>query len=196
MPFPTTCARAGALQDAPLKLVQHASCAAPYSRQRDLVGLTRPRTCRNSERLTSFFNLLSITPDPNGEEYISIVEAERYPFIAVQFHPEQPCFEWHNPKVPHSTNAVRLSQALSLAFVEVRSLLLLRCGAVLSGRARTLPRAPQFHCLDALCVEVARVVSRVWCLARRACCDLIWIDLCSCRRRDKAATSFPRSRSS
>ena len=75
--------------------------------------------CRNSEKLSSFFTLLSDTPDANGQDYISIIEAKRYPFIAVQFHPEQPCFEWHNPKVPHSTNAVRLSQALSLAFVEV-----------------------------------------------------------------------------
>ena len=77
--------------------------------------------CRKSKKLSDFFNLLSITPDKTGQDYISIIEAKQYPFLAVQFHPEQPCFEFHNPEVPHSTNAVRLSQALSLAFAEVCS---------------------------------------------------------------------------
>ena len=85
------------------------------------VQITCNTHCRKSKKLSDFFNLLSITPDKTGQDYISIIEAKQYPFLAVQFHPEQPCFEFHNPEVPHSTNAVRLSQALSLAFAEVCS---------------------------------------------------------------------------
>jgi hypothetical protein len=49
-----------------------------------------------------------------------MAEAARYPFLAMQWHPEKASFEWGSPKIPHSLPAVQLAQAVSLAFVEVR----------------------------------------------------------------------------
>ena len=53
-----------------------------------------------------------------------MAEAKVYPFVAMQWHPEKNSFEWGRVTIPHNPDAVRLEQAISLAFVEVRP----RCG--------------------------------------------------------------------
>ena len=80
-------------------------------------------TCACARRgtpLADFFTLLSTTADGAGKRYVSTAQARRYPFVAAQWHPEKTSFEWGAAKIPHSGAAVRLAQALSLAFVQVR----------------------------------------------------------------------------
>ena len=56
-----------------------------------------------------------------GKEYVSTVVAKHYPFVAMQWHPEKNSYEWGSPNIPHSAAAVQLAQAVSLAFIDVRS---------------------------------------------------------------------------
>ncbi|CAI5516310.1 unnamed protein product [Closterium sp. Naga37s-1] len=78
-------------------------------------GLT-PETFNADEGLSSFFNILTTTADEDGKEYISTVEAKRYPFTALQWHPEKNAYEWGNPIFPHSSDAVQITHAAGTFF--------------------------------------------------------------------------------
>ena len=52
--------------------------------------------------------------------YVSTVQAKRYPFIAVQWHPEKALFEFSGDRRIHTLPAKHLSQALGNQFVWVR----------------------------------------------------------------------------
>ncbi|CAI5480455.1 unnamed protein product [Closterium sp. Yama58-4] len=78
-------------------------------------GLT-PETFNADEGLASFFNILTTTADDDGKEYISTVEAKRYPFTALQWHPEKNAYEWGNPIFPHSSDAVQITHAAGTFF--------------------------------------------------------------------------------
>uniref|UniRef100_A0A8C2WM35 folate gamma-glutamyl hydrolase n=1 Tax=Cyclopterus lumpus TaxID=8103 RepID=A0A8C2WM35_CYCLU len=59
--------------------------------------------------LKRFYKVLSTNND-GKKEFISTMEAYRYPFYAVQWHPEKTTFEWiDKPGMIHSTAAVRAS---------------------------------------------------------------------------------------
>ncbi|GBF96107.1 gamma-glutamyl hydrolase [Raphidocelis subcapitata] len=68
--------------------------------------------------LGNFFNILTTTKDRNGLEYISTVEAKKYPFVGVQWHPEKPTSEFGNNDIPHTLDAVRVGQHLANNFVD------------------------------------------------------------------------------
>lgn len=92
---------------------------------------TRPITvnyhhfCVTPENFTSFgldqsYKLLSTSYDPEGNvTYVSAVEGIKYPFFAVQFHPEKNIYEW-NPKknIPHSPEAIETAQYFAMFFVD------------------------------------------------------------------------------
>merc|ERR1711892_268051 len=61
--------------------------------------------------LDKFWNPLTYSFDTYNLEYLSILEAKKYPFIATQFHPEKNIFEWspREPMIPHSSAAVHVS---------------------------------------------------------------------------------------
>lgn len=40
--------------------------------------------------LSQWYDVLTTTKDRNGLEYVSTVEARRYPFTGTQWHPEKP----------------------------------------------------------------------------------------------------------
>ncbi|XP_056292402.1 zgc:171566 isoform X2 [Pseudoliparis swirei] len=62
-----------------------------------------------SALLKRFYKVLSTNSD-GEKEFISTMEAHRYPFYAVQWHPEKSSFEWTDkPGMVHSTAAVRAS---------------------------------------------------------------------------------------
>lgn len=66
---------------------------------------------RSNERLSSFFRLVSTNKDRAGRQYISTIEAWKYPITATQWHPEKVMFEWTPAKdIPHSRAALRMSQ--------------------------------------------------------------------------------------
>ena len=51
-----------------------------------------------------FWKALSWNYDRKGLKYVSSIEAWKYPFIGVQFHPEKNVYEWsyREPRIPHS----------------------------------------------------------------------------------------------
>eukprot|EP00195_Chlamydomonas_chlamydogama_P004992 CAMPEP_0202904808 /NCGR_PEP_ID=MMETSP1392-20130828/31165_1 /ASSEMBLY_ACC=CAM_ASM_000868 /TAXON_ID=225041 /ORGANISM="Chlamydomonas chlamydogama, Strain SAG 11-48b" /LENGTH=315 /DNA_ID=CAMNT_0049592621 /DNA_START=102 /DNA_END=1049 /DNA_ORIENTATION=+ len=67
--------------------------------------------------LSEWFNIVSTSLDRNRTEYISTVEAKKYPFTGTQWHPEKPPFEFGMEEVPHSTDAILVSQHLANVFV-------------------------------------------------------------------------------
>ncbi|XP_070580142.1 gamma-glutamyl hydrolase-like [Ptychodera flava] len=70
--------------------------------------------------LEEFYQILTTNHDENGEEYISMLEAHKYPFYGSQWHPEVTSFEFSSrfgPHLKHSLNAVRASQYMANFFV-------------------------------------------------------------------------------
>lgn len=67
--------------------------------------------------LAKWYKPLSTTKDRNGIEYISTMEGLKYPFFGVQWHPEKPQNEFGMDEVPHTLDAIRVSQHLANVFV-------------------------------------------------------------------------------
>ncbi|KAL6464856.1 hypothetical protein MHYP_G00271730 [Metynnis hypsauchen] len=60
-------------------------------------------------KLKRFYKVLTTNTD-GRKEFISTMEAYRYPFYAVQWHPEKSPFEWiDKPGMVHSVSAIRAS---------------------------------------------------------------------------------------
>ena len=45
-------------------------------------------------------------------EYVSTIEHQRLPFFGTQWHPEKPPFEFSDETIPHSHEAIAVSQHL------------------------------------------------------------------------------------
>ncbi|GFP78678.1 gamma-glutamyl hydrolase 2 [Phtheirospermum japonicum] len=69
-----------------------------------------PKKFRKSQRLCSFFEILTTSADRNGKAYVSTMRARKYPVTAVQWHPEKNAFEWGLSMIPHSEDAVQVTQ--------------------------------------------------------------------------------------
>uniref|UniRef100_A0A3B4FRB2 folate gamma-glutamyl hydrolase n=1 Tax=Pundamilia nyererei TaxID=303518 RepID=A0A3B4FRB2_9CICH len=68
-------------------------------------------------KLRRFYKILSTNSD-GKKEFISTMEANHYPFYAVQWHPEKSPFEWvDKPGMIHSVSAVRASFYTASFFV-------------------------------------------------------------------------------
>ncbi|XP_002740732.1 gamma-glutamyl hydrolase-like [Saccoglossus kowalevskii] len=81
-------------------------------------GLT-PQNYTKNEKLRNFYQIISTSKDEDGLEFISIMEAYKYPFYGVQWHPEKNNFEWmRTQNVNHSEDAVLISEYLANFFVE------------------------------------------------------------------------------
>uniref|UniRef100_A0A3Q3IVL4 folate gamma-glutamyl hydrolase n=1 Tax=Monopterus albus TaxID=43700 RepID=A0A3Q3IVL4_MONAL len=79
-------------------------------------SLSTQNYSRNA-KLKKFYKVLSTNTD-GKKEFISTMEAYRYPFYAVQWHPEKSPFEWINKSgMNHSTSAVRASFYTARFFV-------------------------------------------------------------------------------
>jgi hypothetical protein len=85
-----------------------------------------------------------------------MVQAKVYPFVAMQWHPEKSSFEWGHANIPHGTSAVRLAQAVALAFVKARSKNGWLCQQCFLGFCLVLDALPSYPSLAALqvCVGV------------------------------------------
>ncbi|NXE92120.1 GGH hydrolase, partial [Menura novaehollandiae] len=71
----------------------------------------------NNEKLRDFYNVLSTNTD-DEVEFISTMEAYRYPIYGIQWHPEKNPFEWKNSSgIPHSPSAVRAAYYMADFFV-------------------------------------------------------------------------------
>lgn len=76
-------------------------------------GLT-VETFQKHEILHNFFTMLSTNIAVNGLRFVSTMEAKRYPFYGVQWHPEGNAFLWSRGlNFSHSAHAVHLSSLMA-----------------------------------------------------------------------------------
>jgi len=77
-----------------------------------------------TESLVSFFNVLSTNRDRQGLEFVSSMEAYKYPIYGTQWHPEKNTFEWGktngipNEAINHSPEAILIAQYTADFFVQ------------------------------------------------------------------------------
>ncbi|XP_077980799.1 gamma-glutamyl hydrolase-like [Glandiceps talaboti] len=72
-------------------------------------GLT-PKNYTKNSKLSNFYQVISTNVDEKGLEFISVMEAIKYPFYGVQWHPEKNIFEWSvKEHMNHSKDAVTIS---------------------------------------------------------------------------------------
>ncbi|KAI3860167.1 hypothetical protein MKW92_014250 [Papaver armeniacum] len=76
-----------------------------------------PERFRQNSALCSFFRVLTTCVDEDNKEYVSTVQARDYPIIAVQWHPEKNAFEWGYSTIPHSEDAVQVTQHVANYFI-------------------------------------------------------------------------------
>mmetsp|Transcript_8004 Transcript_8004/g.9079 ORF Transcript_8004/g.9079 Transcript_8004/m.9079 type:complete len:179 (-) Transcript_8004:31-567(-) len=77
-----------------------------------------PKKFEKHSELKASYNILSVSYDRKGVEYISSYEHKKYPFFGSQFHPEKNSFIWKTDlNVPHSQEAIELGQYISNFFV-------------------------------------------------------------------------------
>ncbi|KAK4803457.1 hypothetical protein SAY86_003274 [Trapa natans] len=67
--------------------------------------------------LSSFFKVLTTSTDRDNEVYVSTVQARNYPITAFQWHPEKNAFEWGLSTIPHSDDAIQVTQHVANFFV-------------------------------------------------------------------------------
>ncbi|KAJ4734249.1 Gamma-glutamyl hydrolase [Rhynchospora pubera] len=84
--------------------------------QNHIFGIS-PQRLQTNDALSNFFRILTTTPDKNGKIYVSSVQAYNYPVTALQWHPEKNVFEWGVSAIPHSEDAVLVSQAVGNYFI-------------------------------------------------------------------------------
>ncbi|XP_028414897.1 gamma-glutamyl hydrolase-like [Dendronephthya gigantea] len=74
---------------------------------------------QESKELKDFYRVLTTNIDRRGVEFVSTMEARKYPFYSTQWHPEKPAFEWASEKaIPHFQESIELSQYFSNFFVQ------------------------------------------------------------------------------
>jgi len=75
-------------------------------------------TYHSNARLSALYNVLSNNVDRNGREFVSTVEAKKYPFYGLQWHPEKNPWEWTVAEnIPHSAIAVEATLYTSQFFI-------------------------------------------------------------------------------
>ncbi|KAH7686291.1 Peptidase C26 gamma-glutamyl hydrolase protein [Dioscorea alata] len=84
--------------------------------QNHMFGIS-PKRLRENIALSSFFKILTTTADVNNDDYISTAQAYNYPVTTFQWHPEKNAFEWGSNKIPHTEDAVRVTQHTANYFI-------------------------------------------------------------------------------
>lgn len=76
-----------------------------------------------TESLSSFYRVTSTNVDRNGREFVSTMEAYKYPFFGAQWHPEKNNFEWGKVNgqpyevINHSPDGIKVAQWAANFFV-------------------------------------------------------------------------------
>ncbi|CAA7397512.1 unnamed protein product [Spirodela intermedia] len=79
-------------------------------------GISPGRFQQNPD-LSSFFKILTTSTDDEGQVYVSTVQAHGYPITGFQWHPEKNAFEWGVSAIPHSEDAVQVTQHAANYFI-------------------------------------------------------------------------------
>ncbi|XVF88000.1 hypothetical protein PTKIN_Ptkin19aG0014000 [Pterospermum kingtungense] len=69
-----------------------------------------PVRLQNNLKLSKFFKILTSSADENNKVYVSTAQAWGYPVTAFQWHPEKNAFEWGSTMIPHSEDAIQVTQ--------------------------------------------------------------------------------------
>ncbi|XP_075272191.1 gamma-glutamyl hydrolase isoform X2 [Opisthocomus hoazin] len=94
----------------------HAFATEPLTSNFHMWSLSMENFTKN-EKLRNFYNVLTTNTD-DQVEFISTMEAYKYPIYGVQWHPEKNPFEWKNsPGIPHSPSAVRAAYYIADFFI-------------------------------------------------------------------------------
>jgi len=79
----------------------------------------RPQNFTADPVLSTFYKMLTISPDLEGKTFVSTIESRRYPIFGVQWHPEKNGFEWEvNTTIPHNKNAIQVMQYMANFFTD------------------------------------------------------------------------------
>uniref|UniRef100_A0A1D1Z948 folate gamma-glutamyl hydrolase n=1 Tax=Anthurium amnicola TaxID=1678845 RepID=A0A1D1Z948_9ARAE len=76
-----------------------------------------PQSLQDNAALSSFFKILTTSTDDHGQVYVSTVQAHRYPVTGFQWHPEKNAFEWGLSMIPHTEDAVQVTQLVANFFI-------------------------------------------------------------------------------
>ncbi|KAG5546050.1 hypothetical protein RHGRI_018279 [Rhododendron griersonianum] len=79
-------------------------------------GISPEKFLENMD-LCNFFKILTNSADSDNKVYVSTVQARNYPVTAFQWHPEKNAFEWGLSMIPHSEDAVQVTQYVANFFV-------------------------------------------------------------------------------
>ncbi|RZC74194.1 hypothetical protein C5167_049676 [Papaver somniferum] len=80
-----------------------------------------PERFHENSALCSFFRVVTTCTDEDDQEYVSTVQARDYPVTAVQWHPEKNAFEWGYSTIPHSEDAIQVTQHVANYFIRFES---------------------------------------------------------------------------
>ncbi|XP_063446341.1 gamma-glutamyl hydrolase-like [Mytilus trossulus] len=77
------------------------------------------QTYNSNSRLKKFFKVLSTNVASNGKEFLSTVEAHKYPVYGIQWHPEKSNFLWNSryTGLVHDFQSIRVSQHFANFFI-------------------------------------------------------------------------------
>ncbi|XP_069101854.1 gamma-glutamyl hydrolase-like [Argopecten irradians] len=82
-----------------------------------MYGLT-PQNFSENSQLSSFYRVMSTSLDMHDNVYISAMEAYKYPFYGVQFHPEKNVYNWDLRFTNnHDADAIRVAHYFSEFFL-------------------------------------------------------------------------------
>ncbi|PIA33893.1 hypothetical protein AQUCO_03900032v1 [Aquilegia coerulea] len=76
-----------------------------------------PKRFQETSTLSNFFRVLTTSTDDEDQDYISTVQAQNYPITAFQWHPEKNAFEWGISTIPHSEDAIHVTQHVANYFI-------------------------------------------------------------------------------
>ncbi|XP_031278591.1 gamma-glutamyl hydrolase 2-like [Pistacia vera] len=83
-----------------------------------------PERMQENLDLSRFFKILTTSADGDDKVYVSTVQAYNYPVTAFQWHPEKNAFEWGLSGIPHSEDAIQVTQHVANFFIsEARKLM-------------------------------------------------------------------------
>ncbi|XP_004489007.1 gamma-glutamyl hydrolase 2-like [Cicer arietinum] len=69
-----------------------------------------PAKLLDNPKLSSFFEILTTCNDEDDKVYVSTVRSRNYPVTGFQWHPEKNAFEWGSSKIPHTEDAIQITQ--------------------------------------------------------------------------------------
>ncbi|XP_010472700.1 PREDICTED: gamma-glutamyl hydrolase 2-like [Camelina sativa] len=69
-----------------------------------------PDSFEGTVALSNFFNIVTTCSDNHNKIYVSTVKSKQYPVTGFQWHPEKNAFEWGLSGIPHSEDAIQVTQ--------------------------------------------------------------------------------------